>query len=365
MWHDTAFTRLVGIRYPIVQGPFGGGYSSPRLTATVSNAGGLGSYGALGHRPEDIRALVSEIRGLTAAPFAVNLWVSTEDAGASRATRAEYEAALRPLLPFFEELGVEPPAFPFGPKPGFDEQAAALIDARPPVFSFIFGIPQASVLEACRARSIVTMSVATTVEEATALDAAGVDVVVASGFEAGGHRASFLRPAESSLTGLFSLVPQVVDAVRAPVVAAGGIADGRGVAAALTLGASGAQIGSAFLACEESNAPPDHKAALLHARSRPTFLTRVYTGRLARGFSNVLGETLHAAGGPWLPYPLQGDLLSALRVEAIRRGRPDLMALWAGQSAPLLKHRRAGELFAHLVAQVDRLMARGSAGQKG
>jgi nitronate monooxygenase len=359
MWHETGFTKRVGIRYPIVQGPFGGGYSSPRLTATVSNAGGLGSYGALGHRPENIRAVVSEIRRLTASPFAVNLWVSTADPEAVRATREDYEAALRPLAPFFEELGVQPPAFPFSPGPTFDEQMDVLLEVRPPVFSFIFGIPPASVLEACRVKSIVTMGVATTVEEATALDTAGVDVIVASGFEAGGHRASFLRTAEASLTGLFALVPQVVDAVKAPVLAAGGIADGRGIAAALTLGAAGAQLGTAFLACEESNAPPHHKAALLHARSRTTILTRGYTGRLARGFANVLGETLHATGGSWLPYPLQGELLGSLRAEAIRRGRTDLMALWSGQSAPLLKHRRAGELFAHLVAQVDRLMARG------
>jgi nitronate monooxygenase len=356
MWHETAFVRQVGVRYPIVQGPFGGGFSSARLTAAVSNAGGLGSFGALGQRPEDIGPLVAEIRALTSAPFAVNLWVSTEDPEVTRTTREEFDAAFARLKPFFDELGVEPPDFPFGDGPSFDDQAAALIEAAPPVASFVFGVPPTGVLEACRRRSIVTMGTATSVEEAKALEDAGVDVVVASGFEAGGHRASFLKPAEASLTGLFALVPQVADAVRVPVVAAGGIADGRGIVAALTLGAAGVVIGTAFLACDESNATPGHKAALLQARSTPTFLTRAYTGRLARGLPNRLGETVHASGGPWLPYPLQGVLLSGLRIEAARQGRLDLMALWAGQAAPLLRHRRAAELFAHLVAQVERIL---------
>ena len=320
----------------------------------MSNAGGLGSYGAQGMAPARIGAIASEIRERTSAPFAMNLWVSTEDPGALTLSEADYEAALRPLTPFFAELGVAPPPFPTSRWPTFDEQVEALIAARPPVFSFIFGVPSAAVFEACRAHGIATMGTATTVDEAVAIADAGADVVVASGFEAGGHRASFLRDAERSLTGTFALVPQVADAVRVPVVAAGGVADGRGVAAALTLGAAGVQVGSAFLACEESNAPPEHKAALLAARSTPTILTRAYTGRLARGLSNRLGETLHASAGPWLPYPLQGELVRGLRAEALRQGRTDLMAMWAGQGAPLLKWRTAADVFADLVDGASR-----------
>ncbi len=290
MWNDTPLTGRLGIRYPIVQGPFGGGFSSAALVAAVSNAGGLGSFGAQGMTPDDIGAKVTEIRRLTAAPFAVNLWVSTEDPEVAAATVADYEAALRPLRPLFAELDVEPPAFPFRSGPRFEDQAAALIESRPPVFSFIFGVPPAHVLDACRSRGIITVGTATTVDEAVAIERAGADVVVASGFEAGGHRASFLQPAEESLTGTFALVPQVADAVRIPVVAAGGIADARGIAAALVLGAGGVQIGTAFLACEESNAPPAHKAAILSARPGSTRLTRGYTGRLARGLQNRLGE---------------------------------------------------------------------------
>ena len=358
MWPDTALTGRLGIRYPIIQGPFGGGYSSPALVAAVSNAGGLGSYGALGMTPDRMRAIVAEIAALTTAPFAVNLWVSPADAGAADVSRADYDAAVAALQPFFDELHVTPPAFPLSPWVTFEEQVEALIDARPPVFSFIFGIPDAAVFDACRARGIVTIGTATTADEARAIEQAGADVVVASGFEAGGHRSSFLRRAEASLTGTFALVPQVADAVRIPVVAAGGVTDGRGVAAAHVLGASGVQVGTAFLACDESNAPPAHKAALREARSTgtPTLLTRAYTGRLARGFSNRLGETIEATRGPWLPYPLQGELVKALRDEAVRQGRADIVTMWAGQAAPLVKHHRAADVFRDLVETAGRIL---------
>jgi nitronate monooxygenase len=223
------------------------------------------------------------------------------------------------------------------------------------VFSFVFGVPDAAILAECRTRGVVTMGTATTVAEAVALDDAGVDVVIASGFEAGGHRASFLAPAESSLTGSLALVPQVVDAVKAPVVAAGGIADGRGVAAALVLGAAGVQVGTAFLACEESNAAPAHREAVLAAKSGGTLLTRAFSGRLARGLRNRLADHLAPVKDP-LPYPVQGDLLAPLRREALARNRADLLSLWAGQAAPLVRHRRAQDVFAALLAGTDALL---------
>jgi nitronate monooxygenase len=348
MWHDTAASRLLGVRYPIVQGPFGGGLSSPRLAAAVSNAGGLGSFGAQGMPPARIIEIVQEIRGLTGSPFAVNLWVSTEDPSALDTPESRYAAAIEPLADYFRELDLEPPVLPLH-RPRFEEQVAALLDARPPAFSFVFGIPPAPVLNQCRSLGIVTIGAATTVDEAVALEQAGVDLVVATGAEAGGHRPSFLRSAEASLTGTFSLVPQVVDAVKLPVIAAGGIADGRGVAAALTLGADGVQIGTAFLACEESNAIPAHREALLSSRSRNTVLTRAYTGRLARGFRNRIAEVLEHRSDALLPYPLQSQLVGALREEAIRRSRLDLVTMWSGQSAALLRHRRAAELFQDLI----------------
>jgi nitronate monooxygenase len=306
--------------------------------------------------PARINEVVHEIRARTAAPFAVNLWVSTEDEGAATATRDRFDAALAPLAPFFDELGVQPPAFPSLDWVTFEAQVAALLDARPPAFSFVFGIPPVHVLDECRRRSIVTIGTATTVDEAVALEAAGVDIVVATGFEAGGHRPSFLRSTEASLTGLFSLVPQVCDAIEVPVIAAGGIADGRGVAAALALGADGVQIGTAFLACEESNAPAAHRDALFAWRAGPTVLTRAFSGRLARGLRNRLAELLESEPASLLPYPLQGQLVGALRAEAIRRDRIELISLWSGQSAALLRHRRAKDLLDDLVRVAEHML---------
>jgi nitronate monooxygenase len=350
MWNDTPFTRLLGLRYPIVQGPFGGGFSSATLTAAVSNAGGLGSFGAQGQPSARLSGIVNEIRALTDAPFVVNLWVSPADDGATTVSREQYDAALRPLAPLFAELGTPPPAYPLPAWPSFPEQAAALIAARPPAISFVFGIPSADIVDRCRAQGIITLGVATTPHEARAVQDAGLDAVIASGFEAGGHRASFMRPAEASLTGTFALVPQVADAVNIPVVAAGGIADARGVAAALTLGAHAAQIGTAFLACEESNAPPIHKEVLHGSQVEQTALTTGFTGRLARGVRNALVDFYADSAVPRLPYPLQGQLVGALRERAIAQGRSNLISLWCGQAAPLVRHRRARDLFDQLVA---------------
>ena len=349
MWNDTPFTRRLGLRYPIVQGPFGGGLSSAALTAAISNAGGLGSFGAQGQPPERIAEIVRDIRGRTSAPFVVNLWASTHDDAAVTVSREQYDAALRPLLPLFEDLGAMPPSYPLAAWPSFADQVAALIAARPPIISFIFGIPAADVLDRCRANGIVTMAVATTPQEAVAIERAGLDVVIASGADAGGHRASFMKSAESSLTGTFSLVPQVVDLVSIPVVAAGGIADARGVAAALTLGAHGVQIGTAFLACEESNAPAIHKDVLRGPGAGQTSLTTGFSGRLARGIGNALLDLYSDPAVSRLPYPLQGQLIGALRARAVEQGRSDLISLWSGQAAPLLRHRRARALFDDLV----------------
>ena len=350
MWNDTAFTRRFDLRYPIVQGPFGGGLSSPRLAATVSNAGGLGSYGAQGMRPDRIAAVVGEIRALTDRPFAINLWVSTADARAEDIDRADYDAAVAVLAPWFAELGVAPPSFPPAADPVFEEQAAALIEARPPVFSVIFGVPPPSILDRCRSAGIRTIGTATTVEEVRALDAAGVDAIVATGSEAGGHRPSFLQSAEVSLMGGMALVPQAADAVGTSIVAAGGIVDGRGIEAALALGAQGVQIGTAFLACDESNAHPTHRAALRNARhGAETLLTRGFTGRLGRGLRNALAGVVESPSVARLPYPFQGHLVSALKQAALAAGRLDLVPFWSGQSAPLVTQTSAATLFDALV----------------
>jgi nitronate monooxygenase len=333
-WNKNRLTAMLGIEYPIIQGPLGG-LSSQRLTAAVSNFGGLGSFGAHSLAPVAIKDVIAEIRSLTSKPFAMNLWVSMEDAGAPTSDEKAFGRSLSPLAADLATLGAPPPTYkPYSPK-RFEDQARVLLDAKVPAFSFIFGIPPREILEECRARGIVTLGTATTPDEAAALQEAGVDAIAASGFEAGGHRGSFLRPAEDSLTGAMSLVPQVVDSVDVPVIAAGGIGDARGVIAALALGAKAVQMGTVFLACEESGASPLHRHALRERKAGHTALTKGFTGRLARAIHNRVMEDLNRTGTEILPYPLQRELVRNLAIVAEAAGRADLVPMWAGQSASL------------------------------
>ena len=333
-WNKNRLTEKLGIDYPLIQGPLGG-LSSQKLTAAVSNFGGLGSFGAHGLTPEAIKDVIAQIRALTSKPFAMNLWVSMEDEGARRSDETAFSRSLAPLAVHLAALGAPRPKYEPYPWIRFEDQARVLLDEGVPVFSFIYGIPPREILEECRAKRIVTIGTATTPEEGAALQEAGVDAIVASGFEAGGHRGSFLRAAEDSLTGTFSLVPQIADMVDVPVIAAGGIADARGVVAALVLGAEAVQMGTVFLACEESGASLLHRQALRGENAGHTALTKGFTGRLARGIHNRLLEELNQEGTAILPYPLQRGLVRNLAIPAEAAGRSDLVPLWAGQSANL------------------------------
>nr|WP_179492566.1 nitronate monooxygenase [Microbacterium immunditiarum] len=335
----------LGIDAPIVLGPFGG-LSSAELTAAVSELGGLGSYGLYGYSPGRIRDTIAAIRERTAKPFAVNLWLATGD----EVTPADVdlEPRISELAPVFEELGLPLPKPPAAFLPDLSAQLEAVLDAAPAVLSVVYGVPGAELVQAARERGMRLIGTATTVAEAVALDEAGVDAIVATGAEAAGHRVSFLAPAEESLVGTFSLVPQVADAVRAPVIAAGGVADRRGVAAAFALGASGVQVGTAFLRTQESAAPPSHRRAIAGASDTTTVLTRAMSGRLARGIPNRAMRMLQDATN--LPFPAQNWLTGQFRAEAGRRDLSDLVSLWAGQSAPLARRERAVEVFAELGA---------------
>ena len=353
-WNENRLTAKLGIDYPVIQGPLGG-LSSQKLTAAVSNFGGLGSFGAHGLAPEAIKEAIAEIRSLTSKPFAMNLWVSMEDEGARTSDENAFNRSLAPLTTHLAALGAPRPTFkPYSPA-RFEDQGRVLLDAKVPVFSFIFGIPPREILEECRAKRIVTIGTATTPEEGAALEEAGVDVIVASGFEAGGHRGSFLRAAEDSLTGILSLVPQIVDNVDVPVIAAGGIADARGVVAALALGAEGVQMGTVFLACEESGASLLHRRALRGKKAGHTALTKGFTGRLARGIHNRLLQELNQEGTAVLPYPLQRSLVKNLAIPAEAAGRSDLLPLWAGQSANLSTCTDVSSFLTSLVEQVSEI----------
>ncbi len=252
MWNNTKATKILGIDYPIMQGPFGGSLSSPELVATVSNAGGLGGYGAYTLSPQEIIEVDKKIKASTNKPYNINLWVSDTDAPNGTVTDQQYEQAVKIFKPYFDEAGIALPEKPAPFKSRFENQVQVILDIRPKVFSFMFGVPSPGILEQCRKLGIKTVGAATTLDEALVVEAAGVDMIIASGFEAGGHRPSFLAPAEQSTTGTFVLVQLLKEKVKTPIIAAGGIANGRGIAAALTLGAEAAQIGTAFLACDES-----------------------------------------------------------------------------------------------------------------
>lgn len=351
MWNDTPAAKSLGLRYPIIQGPFGGGLSSVLLAAEVSNAGGLGSFGAHHLAPSKIQALTSELRRATDKPFALNLWVSNYDAGSLDMSRSSYEKYAKLFQPFYDDLGVEMPSYAEKYTESFDAQAEALLEARPPVFSFVFGIPSPKIMSECRRLGIVTLGAATNIEEAIAIEAAGTDLVLATGFEAGGHRVSFLRRSEDSLFGTFALVPQVADRVKIPVIAAGGIADARGIAAALALGAQGVQMGTAFLACEESAIGVMHRDMLFSEQARYTVLSRAYTGRLARFIPNAFIDGWKT---PALPFPIQSWFTDPLKKAAAAQSVSAYASLYAGQGAPLLRHRKVAELMKSLVSDMER-----------
>lgn len=348
-----AFTRALGIRYPLIQGPFGGGLSSVAMAAAVSEAGGLGSFGAHHLPPDQIRRVVRELQAATARPFNINLWVSRHDPDGAAITAAQHASGVAQFQAIYERAGISPPPLEPPDDFTFEDQAEALLDTletRPAVFSFVFGIPEAALLKECARRGILTVGAATTLDEALALEAAGVDMIVATGSDAGGHRPTFLRSAEESLTGTLSLVPQIASAVKCPVIAAGGIADARGVRAAFQLGAHAVQIGTAFLACEESACPAAHRDALFTPAAARTRLTRRFTGRLARFMDTPLLAELESSPHPALPFPLQAAFNRPVKTAGAVRNDAALLPLYTGQAAGLLRHRRAADLMAELVA---------------
>lgn len=351
MWPRKQLTELLRIEHPLILAPMAG-FGTPELAASVCAGGGLGSVGCALQHPESAARAIRDLQGMTDRPINVNFFchrAASEDAGLE-------QAWYRRLSPYYRELGIAQKAQPVSGIAPFAEAMCSVIEeTRPQVVSFHFGLPAAVFLDRIRAVGCRVMSSATTVEEALWLEARGVDVVIAQGSEAGGHRATFLGsdPARASPRQIstMALVPQVVDAVRVPVVAAGGISDGRGIAAAFALGAAGAQIGTAYLFCPEAATPQLHREALRHSRADATVLTNVFTGRLARAISNRLttevGPILHE-----LPdFPLGAAALGPLRAAAERLGAVDFSPLWSGQAAPLGREMPARALTATLAQE--------------
>ncbi|HYD39357.1 MAG TPA: nitronate monooxygenase [Anaeromyxobacter sp.] len=339
------FLASLGVDHPIVLAPLGGGPSTPELVAAVSGAGGLGILGAPYLSPDELGDACARIRERTARPFGVNLFAG----GHPRAVDADPAPMLALLAPVHARLGLPPPAAPALPRDPFPAQLEAVLEARPAVFSFTFGVPPPEAMAALRARGIRTIGTATTEDEARALEAAGADAVMAQGAEAGGHRGTFLGPFEEAMIPTLRLVRAVSRAVRLPVVAAGGLMSGADVAAALRAGAAAAALGTAFLACDESGAPAAYRQALLEARTDRTVVTRAFSGRPARGLENGFVRLLAGRDDAILPYPLQNALTRAMRAAAARAGDAEHLSLWAGQGVARVRALPAAELVARLV----------------
>jgi nitronate monooxygenase len=347
-WPDRRILDLFGIELPILQAPMAGAQGS-ELAIAVSQAGGLGALPCAMLSAEQARSELALIRGATDRPVQVNFFCHTPPPGdAERETRWRER-----LAGYYDELGLDRDAPLSGAsRAPFDERLCAVVEEfRPEVVSFHFGLPSGDLLKRVRAAGPKIVASATTVEEARWLDAAGCDAIIAQGYDAGGHRGMFLSGDVSRQVGTMALVPQVADAVRVPVIAAGGIADGRGIAAALALGASAVQIGTAYLLCPEARVRPAHREALRKAKDDGTAVTNVFTGRPARGFvTRVVREV-----GPMTElapeFPSAATAMAPLRSAAESRGSTDFSPMWAGQAAGLGRESGAGDLTRRLAEE--------------
>lgn len=353
MFPATEFTKLAGVEYPIIGAPMVGACTTD-LTVSISNAGGLGPLAAAAMAPEAIHKEITEVRKRTSKPFNVNLFVL----GEVKADPQQVARALELLAPIREELGLAPGQ----PLEQYSQdnaaQFAAVLEERPAMASFTFGILTKAQVAAFKSRGILVMGTATTVAEARAWEAAGADMVCTQGAEAGAHRGTFLGDFEASLVGTMALVPQVVDAVRVPVIAAGGIMDGRGIAAALMLGAAGVQMGTAFMTCPEAGIPEVWREAVRGARDTDTRVSRIYSGRYARGIVNEFMRRLTPVAAEIAPYPIQNALTGPIRQAAAKAGRAEYLSLWAGQAASMSRGLSAAELFAALVRETQEALGR-------
>jgi nitronate monooxygenase len=349
----TALTDLLGIELPILLSPMAGGPVTPALAAAVSNAGGLGALGLGYTAPDAIRRQIAETRALTKRPFGVTLFAPDP----IRPPTERFAAANAALAPYRSRLGVEAPEGPDPRLPDFAKQLDAVIDAKVPVFSFTFNLLSDEAVSALRGAGIKIVGTATTAREARILMAAGVDAIVAQGSEAGGHRGTFNRGAADdpadTMIGTLALIPQVAAAVDVPVAAAGGIMDGRGIAAALALGAAGVQMGTAFLAAAEAGTTKAHRAALAEASDDSTAITRVFTGRRARGLRTRFMVDMEQSGATIMPYPLQIALTRPLREAAVAAGSAEFSPFFAAPGASLPRPMPAAELIRTLVREYD------------
>ena len=357
MWYDTPITSMLTITYPIIQAGMAGGVTTPQLVASVSNAGGLGSLGAGYMAPVQMQKAIREIKMITSKPFAVNLFVP-EDDPSSEESIANVQSKLQYFKAELDISGQEPKRKSFiETEKEYQDKLQILIDEGVPVCSFTFGVPSKEDVSRLKTAEMIVLGTATTVEEARINEESGLDMVVMQGMEAGGHRGTFKADFGESLIGIASLIPQTVDAVTIPVIAAGGIMDGRGVLSMLALGADAVQMGTAFVTCQESGAHPLHQHAILTSKENQTVVTSVFSGKPARGITNDF-VTMMAGLTDFPGYPTLNSFTKEIRKQAAIQNRPEWMSLWAGQSYRLSTTKSAREIIDDSVKQVYSLLER-------
>ena len=344
-----ALLRRLGIGHPILLSPMAGSGGTPELAAAVSNTGGLGAWGGAYSKPEEIAAAIRRLRQLTAKPFNINLFAGGYETGRS----IDPQPMLAIVSEAHAKLGLPPPVLPPVPASLFDAQFGAVLDERPPIFSFTFGVPSAAQIVALKQRGILVVGTATTVQEARHLEQADVDAIVLQGAEAGAHRGTFLAAFEQSMVPIATMVAECRAAVRVPLIASGGLMDGRDITAVMKLGADAAQLGTAFLTCPESGAPDAYKRALLEAQNDRTVITRAFSGRPARGIKSAFIAMAEGKENAILPFRQQNDLTRPMRNAAGAKGIADYISLWAGQGVARSRAMPAADLVATLVREMS------------
>jgi nitronate monooxygenase len=353
-WPDSRLLELLQVEHALIQAPMAGS-TSPALAAAVANAGAMGSLGCAMMDAATVRDEISQLRSKTNRAFNVNFFCHSPP----REDALKNARASELLQPYYDEFALgEVPTVQASNFPFDAAMLEVLLELRPRVVSFHFGLPEASLLAPLRAAGVVVLSSATSVREARHLQAMGVDAVIAQGFEAGGHRGHFASSYAASCIGTLALVPQIVDAVTIPVIAAGGIADGRGIAAALMLGASGVQLGTAFLTTDEAAVADVHRQAIATASEEDTRMTRAFSGRPARGIRNRYLDAMAAVEDELPDFPLMNTLSKPLRAASVSKGSAEMVSLWAGQALTLNRSLPAAVLVETLLSETRAVLAR-------
>ncbi|MFZ2315743.1 MAG: nitronate monooxygenase [Gammaproteobacteria bacterium] len=351
MYPTTAVTSILKIALPIIQAPMAGA-TTPELVAAVSNAGGLGSLGAGYMHAEELRAAIKKIRSLTNKPFAINLFIPEKHS----VTDAQLENARKAIQTACIDLGFNIPSVSSPFSLSFEDQIKIIFDEKVPVFNFTFGLLENSLIKDFHKKGVALIGTATTLKEAIELEKSDIDIICAQGSEAGGHRGTFIGPAEKALIDISSLTSALSENVKAPIIAAGGIMDAKDILRIFTLGASAVQMGTAFLCCDESAIHSAYKKLLLQGANHSTTLTRAFSGKLARGLNNQFIKNMQLYENEIVAYPVQNALTNAMRKEAKEKNNTDYMSMWAGENASLCQTMPAADLVSRLDKEIRILL---------